>query len=102
MCLYSIILGRGFFYHYDHVVPHIGDKAKLKVLTRHEFNSRTAPDPQYDYDAEADLVIKRLADLAVNDTQKMLVEFFDDKLNVANLIAVTLASLDVDLDLLDC
>merc|ERR1719420_2264984 len=71
--------GKGFSYDYAHITPHIGRTAVTKTITRAELESRDASHPHYDYDAEIALVIERLADLATNDTAKMLVEFFDNK-----------------------
>ena len=63
------------------------------VLTMEERLSRSAFDPKYDYEHEAQLVIERLADTATNDTKKMLIEFFDDKGIVALAINVAMAEL---------
>jgi len=71
--------GKGFSYDYAHITPHIGRTAVTKTIARTELESRDADHPHYDYDAEVALVIERLADLATNDTAKMLVEFFDNK-----------------------
>jgi len=82
--------GFGFFYHYDHVVPHIGLTAELKIISRSELESKSAPNPKYNYKTEVDLVLDRLKDLATNDTAKMLVEFFDNKVSVFNTVLFTL------------
>eukprot|EP01084_Bolivina_argentea_P250594 419938_1 len=82
--------GKGFFYEYGHVVPHIGYTVTPKVLTLDDFVSRSAPDPDYDYEEEVELVIERLRNLATDDRQKMLVEFFDDKISVVLAIILQL------------
>ena len=64
---------------YDHVVPHIGFKGKTRILTRQGLRDRKAANPDYDYEEESAKVIERLQELATNDTQKILIEFFDDK-----------------------
>ena len=85
--------GKGFSYQYNHVVPHIGSKAVTKTISRAELESKNASSPDYDYDAEIKLVIDRLADLATNDTAKMMVEYFDDKIAVTVSILFALDSL---------
>jgi len=77
------------------VTPHIGKKAVTKTITRAELESKRAARPRYNYDEEIELVIDRLADLATNDTAKMLVEFFDDK---ARVFVSILSALDSLLD----
>eukprot|EP01084_Bolivina_argentea_P265482 450019_1 len=74
--------GNGFMFHYDHVVPHIGLTAVTKVLSRSELESQSCLDPKYDYQKEKELVIERLGETAINDTRKMLIEYFDDKTNL--------------------
>ena len=74
--------GKGFSYRYSHITPHIGKTAVTKTISRSELESRKAARPKYDYDEEIELVIDRMADLATNDTAKMLVEFFDNKVAV--------------------
>ena len=51
-------------------------------MRRRELERKRASNPNYDYEIETDKVIERLRDLATNDTQKMLVEFFDNKISV--------------------
>eukprot|EP01084_Bolivina_argentea_P230150 388255_1 len=83
--------GKGFMFHYDHVVPHIGVTAVTKILSRSELESRFLPDPEYDFEFEKTLVHSRLRDLSTNETIKMLVEHFDDKVRVSlNLYPWTL------------
>eukprot|EP01084_Bolivina_argentea_P246818 412988_1 len=65
------------------VTPHIGKTAVTKAILRQQLKNKCISKPNYDYVFEKQLVINRLADLAINDTKKMLVEFFDNKLNVA-------------------
>ena len=66
------------------MVPHIGYTAALRLISRDELiYNRTAPDPEYNYSLESDLVIDRLAQTAISDERKMLVEFFDAKKTVS-------------------
>ena len=74
--------GKGFFSSYDHVVPHIGFTARTKAITRQDLKNRKAPNPEYNYETESKKVIERVNELATNDTQKILTEFFDDKTKV--------------------
>lgn len=53
----------GFFYAQEHVTPHIGFTAKPVILTRKEINKRKLDDPDYDYDEEVELTLKRVAEL---------------------------------------
>ena len=80
--------GTGFFLRQEHVTPHIGSTAKLRVLE--SIDDRLADDPHYDYDLEADLVLRRLA--ALDDLRKVQVEFFDNKLNIARQIPAELSA----------
>lgn len=73
------------------MVPHIGFTAKTKFLSRQALRDRSAPNPKYDYKKETQKVIKRLKELAINDTQKMLVEFFDNKLLLGITTALNMA-----------
>eukprot|EP01084_Bolivina_argentea_P250590 419929_1 len=79
---------QGFFYRHQHVVPQIGETVEPLVLNKF----RKAKDPKYDYDEEAELLLDRLKALAVNDTMKMMVEFFDNKLLVRGAIQIALLS----------
>jgi len=72
----------GYFWRHEHVTPHIGHTVKPLILDEY----RKAKDPQYDYDLEIELLLERLRNLAVNDTQKITVEFFDNKLLVRGAI----------------
>jgi len=85
--------GKGFSYQYDHVTPHIGKTAVTKTISRQELESNRAPNPRYKYSDEMELVIERLADLATNETAKMLVEYFDDKISVSVSILFALDQL---------
>jgi len=77
---------RGYFTFQQHVAPHIGQTAKFRFLPETERATRVAADPEYSYfrRAEAKAVIERMRRL--NDTLKMEIEIFDDKLRTANLI----------------
>mmetsp|Transcript_26657 Transcript_26657/g.37568 ORF Transcript_26657/g.37568 Transcript_26657/m.37568 type:complete len:541 (+) Transcript_26657:113-1735(+) len=81
--------GRGYFTRQEHVTPHIGKIAKTWILDRDDFKSRKAPPPNYNYDKESSKVFERLA--ALDDTKKMLIEFFDDKIKVAFLVIEAVA-----------
>mmetsp|Transcript_3777 Transcript_3777/g.11176 ORF Transcript_3777/g.11176 Transcript_3777/m.11176 type:complete len:712 (-) Transcript_3777:183-2318(-) len=72
--------GDGFFYRQEHVTPHIGTRAKFRVLPETERAARVAPAPNYDYAAETELVLARLRSLT--DGLKMQVEFHDSKLDI--------------------
>ena len=74
---------RGYETRQQHVTPHIGTMAKPAVLTREELDSRTAPQPNYDYDMEVLEVVERLRQTALSDDKKMMIEAFDNKLTVA-------------------
>lgn len=80
---------KGFFSRQDHVVPHIGPKGRPRTITRDQVDARGLDAPDYDYDAEADLVLERLRFL--NDETKAAIEFFDDKTSVAVLWIVAVA-----------
>ena len=67
----------------QHVTPHIGTKAKPAVLTRAEIDSRVVPPPRYRYSREALEVTERLRATAESDETKIMIEFFDNKLDVA-------------------
>eukprot|EP01084_Bolivina_argentea_P201236 344012_1 len=77
---------QGFFFRHEHVTPHIGITAETYLIDEY----KTAKDPKYDYDLESELLLDRLKVLATNDTQKMLVEFFDNKLSVRGMIGLAL------------
>eukprot|EP01084_Bolivina_argentea_P274369 467641_1 len=83
---------KGFFYHSNHVTPHIGWTVTPRTMTRHEFESYSAtnPDNIYNYRLEEELVLERLKKLAHNDTQKMLVEFMDNKRSYAGAIFLSI------------
>jgi hypothetical protein len=82
---------KGYETRQQHVTPHIGSQAKPAVLTRAEINSRTVPRPTYDYDYEALVVTERLRATAQSDETKVMIEFFDNKLNVAGVVIQTVA-----------
>ena len=74
---------KGFFYFQQHVVPHIGQLAKFRGLPENDRTTRVASNPSYSGNRkdEAAEVIALMAQL--DDTKKMQVEVFDDKLLVA-------------------
>lgn len=71
--------GFGFFCRQEHVTPHIGFTGRLLGLTEEDYESFSSPLPNYDWCEEADFVVERTRDMATSDTQKMEVEFFDNK-----------------------
>lgn len=76
----------GFFSTQEHVAPHAS-------FTSHRYLAReykSAPDPEYDYHAEAIAVVERLRIMAGDATQKASVRFFNDKLLVRGTIQATL------------
>ena len=72
------------------MTPHIGFTAKPRFLSTEELESRSLPDPEYDYKKETKKVVKRLGKLAEDDYQKMMVEFFDDKGSVTRAAVLNL------------
>lgn len=74
--------GQGYWSRQEHVTPHIGYTVTPFVIQEW----KQAADPRYDYKAEAELVIERLAELAGDDEQKAMTAFFDNKLLVRGLI----------------
>jgi len=90
------INGRGYETKQQHVVPHIGKLGKPSTMTRKEMNSRVAPKPNYKYQAEARKVLKRMRKL--NDEKKMLIEFFDDKIDLIVVMINTIAQQGVSFE----
>ncbi|KAL7567114.1 hypothetical protein ACA910_009442 [Epithemia clementina (nom. ined.)] len=78
--------GKGFFYHQEHVTPHIGRTAKFRYLQEAERTTRVAANPNYSKKrtTEAQTVISRMSQL--DDEKKIEIEIFDNKLIVANSI----------------
>ena len=72
--------GSGLFSHQVHVTPHIGRIGKTALFTKEQFDARELNSPSFDYDVESRLVMERMASLS--DTDKMLIEFMDDKFSV--------------------
>jgi len=75
------VIGKGSFSRQEHITPHIGFKAPP-----HAYEYKEAPPPEYDFKAEAELVVQRLADTAGNQTKKDMIPFFDNKLYVRSII----------------
>jgi hypothetical protein len=71
----------GSFSRQEHITPHIGFKAPP-----HAYEYKEAPPPEYDFKAEAELVVQRLADTAGNQTKKDMIPFFDNKFYVRSII----------------
>lgn len=70
----------GFFCKQEHVTPHIGFTGRLLGLSEEEYESFSSPLPDYDWcEQEADFAVERTRNMATSDTQKMEVEFFDNK-----------------------
>eukprot|EP00977_Amphora_coffeiformis_P003851 scaffold768_cov166-Amphora_coffeaeformis.AAC.9 len=78
--------GKGFFYFQEHVVPHIGSKAKLRNLPEAERKLRVARRPRYSPNRrrETAMVIERMSQL--DDLKKIQVEVFDDKITVIDAV----------------
>jgi len=78
--------GRGYFSRGDHVTPHIGQKASFRYLPESDRDLRNAPEPEYKRKRinEATEVYELMAEL--NDTSKIEIEQFDDKLLVVGAI----------------
>lgn len=72
--------GCGYETKQQHVTPHIGTLAVPSTMSRTELDERVAPRPKYNYQREANQVIRRMSNLS--DRKKMKIEFFDDKLDV--------------------
>lgn len=70
----------GFLFRQEHVTPHIGFTAKSFFVGDEKICARTAlaSNFDYDYEVEAELVRQRTADL--NETEKVEIEMFDNKL----------------------
>ena len=64
--------------HQEHVVPHIGFTGQSFFFRDDEICNATVEPPEYNYTLEMELAIDRLANL--DDSKKMLIERFDDKL----------------------
>lgn len=75
--------GQGFFYTQEHVTPQIGQNAAFRALPESDREDRVARVPNYSSTRriEALEIIERMAGL--DDSRKMAVEVFDNKLNVA-------------------
>eukprot|EP00490_Sorites_sp_Unknown_P022760 CAMPEP_0114661308 /NCGR_PEP_ID=MMETSP0191-20121206/22196_1 /TAXON_ID=126664 /ORGANISM="Sorites sp." /LENGTH=351 /DNA_ID=CAMNT_0001893357 /DNA_START=93 /DNA_END=1145 /DNA_ORIENTATION=- len=84
--------GNGFFVDQIHVVPHIGFNVPPVSISLQDFYdiSDKITEANYDYTAEAELVIERLANTAVNDTRKFFIEIFDDKGGLGKLLQFAL------------
>mmetsp|Transcript_27820 Transcript_27820/g.47290 ORF Transcript_27820/g.47290 Transcript_27820/m.47290 type:complete len:563 (+) Transcript_27820:224-1912(+) len=78
--------GKGFFYRQEHITPHIGSRAKFRYLSEADRDLRVASDPGYSNKrlSESLQVIELMSNL--DDTAKVEVEVFDDKLIVADAI----------------
>lgn len=78
--------GKGFFYHQEHVAPHIGTTAVFRYLPESERSTRFADPPNYSRRRvrEMQTVLDRMASL--DDVKKMQVEAFDNKVLIANSV----------------
>jgi len=89
---------KGFFFSQSHITPHIGSEARPNIWTREEINARELAAPNYDFNAEVELVLERTRDLT--EFQKAMIPFFDNKLaifaalfqNLAPTLQLTLES----------
>jgi len=80
---------KGYFTRQEHVTPHIGITGKTALLSKKDFESRSLSSPKYKYLRESKKVINRMKNL--NDEDKMLIEFFDDKIALAFALIGTIA-----------
>jgi hypothetical protein len=72
--------GLGYFTKQEHVTPFAGFTGRLYGMSRDFYNSVTSPaPPQYDYVVEAQDVLETTRIMANNETQKMVLEYFDSK-----------------------
>jgi len=71
--------GRGYFTKQEHVTPFIGFTGRLHGIDKAVFEGFTVSEHTYDYDEQAAYVLEQSKNMATNDTQKMLIEFFDSK-----------------------
>jgi len=71
--------GRGYFTKQEHVTPFIGFTGRLLGIDKASFENFTVSGRTYDYDQEAAYVLEQTRKMATNDTQKMLIEYFDSK-----------------------
>jgi len=78
--------GCGFFYHQQHVTPHVGTLGKFRYIPESERATRVAPPSGYSSSRrmEARKVIQRMA--LLDDVKKLQIEAFDNKLLVGNVI----------------
>jgi hypothetical protein len=79
--------GKGYFTIQQHITPHIGAKAKFRNLPESDRFYRNAPPTSYSKSRKSEALVLISAMRALNDTQKIEVEVFDDKLMVANAVA---------------
>mmetsp|Transcript_131 Transcript_131/g.470 ORF Transcript_131/g.470 Transcript_131/m.470 type:complete len:555 (+) Transcript_131:90-1754(+) len=70
--------GRGFFLRHEHVVPHVGRRARTKVVDRDDYSLELPP---YDYAFEEELALDRSRFL--DDAKKAAIEFFNDKTRIS-------------------
>jgi hypothetical protein len=72
--------GRGYFTKQEQVTPFAGFTARLYGMSREFYDSVKATEPpQYDYAVEAQNVLEATRVMANNETQKMILEYFDSK-----------------------
>lgn len=71
--------GLGYFTKQEHVTPMCGFTGRLYGMDKSYYNSFKAPKPNYDYYSAAEYVLEQTKNMATNDEQKMLIEFFDSK-----------------------
>lgn len=69
--------GLGFSFRQEHVTPHIGFTAKSFFVGDQKVCSRRLRNPRYKYNQEIRKLLQRSA--ALDDRQKMEIEFFDSK-----------------------
>ena len=77
--------GKGFFMAQEHVTPHIGYTAKMKLYDSVD-DIPVTPPPEYNFYEEALKVVDRLKDASGDDLKKQKIAFFDNKLLVLNTV----------------
>lgn len=77
--------GRGYYTKQQFVTPHIGQTAKRAILNDMEYDNRFLPSSTNNelyYDTESYLVADRLKQTATSDMKKVMIEYYNNKLNV--------------------
>ena len=72
--------GLGYFSKQAHVTPFCGFTGRLYGMDKEYYNSFRSPAPQYNYEEEAQYVLNQTKNMASDDLQKMMIEFYDSKM----------------------